>query len=131
VASETRHISVLIKRPAQEVYDYAADPRNLPTWAQGLGSSVEHVDGAWVAESPMGRVTVSFTPPNEHFVLDHDVTLPTGETVHNPIRVLRHDVGSEVLFSLRRRDGVTDEEFAADTRAVAADLIALQELLEA
>jgi hypothetical protein len=27
------------------VYDYAFDPANLPQWAPGLGSSVEHVDG--------------------------------------------------------------------------------------
>jgi len=43
VASESRHISTSIKRPATEVYDYAANPANLPEWAAGLGGSIERV----------------------------------------------------------------------------------------
>jgi hypothetical protein len=36
----------------------------------------------------MGRVTVTFAPRNDFGVLDHDVTLPSGETVYNPLRVI-------------------------------------------
>jgi hypothetical protein len=35
-----------------------------------------------------------------------------------------------VLFSVRRRPGMTDAEFDADAAAVAADLDALRRLLE-
>jgi hypothetical protein len=35
-----------------------------------------------------------------------------------------------VVFTLRRRPGVTDEEFEADAVAVAADLATLRGLLE-
>jgi Fe-S cluster assembly iron-binding protein IscA len=38
--------------------------------------------------------------------------------------------GCEVVFTLRRRAGVTDEEFEADAAAVAADLAALRRLVE-
>ena len=54
-------------------------------WAAGLaeGGLRQTADG-WVADSPMGTVTVEFAPPNEFGVLDHVVRLPSGETVYNP-----------------------------------------------
>lgn len=47
-----------------------------------------------------------------------------------PVRVIADDSGSEVLFTLRRRPGMTDAEFEADADAVAADLARLKHVLE-
>ncbi|WP_411069241.1 SRPBCC family protein [Streptomyces sp. cmx-4-25] len=113
-------------------YAYASDPADLPAWAHGLGASIENVDGRWIAESsPMGRVVVAFAPRNALGVLDHDVTLPSGETVHNPVRVIAGGSGSEVVFTLRRRPEMSDDDFERDAGAVAADLARLKELMEA
>jgi hypothetical protein len=128
---ESAHVSTSIDRPAADVYAYASDPRNLSSWAAGLAHRpVELIDGAWVAESPMGRVKIRFAPSNSYGILDHDVTLPSGETVTNPVRVLPNGDGCDVIFTVHRRRGVTAEAFAADTDAVAADLAALRELLQ-
>jgi hypothetical protein len=126
----SRDIAVRISRPAAEVARYGRDPRNLPAWAAGLAAGIEEVDGRWFAASPMGRVEVRFTS-EEPGVLDHDVLLPTGEAVHNPLRVEDDGEGSRVVFTLRRRPGMTDEEFAADAAAVSADLDRLRTTLEA
>ncbi|CAM5647231.1 hypothetical protein STAFG_5516 [Streptomyces afghaniensis 772] len=126
----SRHLGISIDRPAQEVYDYVSDPANVPGWAPGLARSLELVDGRWVGESPMGRVVVDFTPRNDFGVLDHDVTLPSGETVHNPMRVLTDGPGCEVVFTLRRRPWMSDEDFHRDAEAVTADLTALKRLME-
>lgn len=130
---ESRHLSVHIARSAGDVYAYAADPAHLPAWAHGLSESISPSGrgGEWVAESPMGRVTVVFAPRNSLGVLDHDVTLPTGETVHNPVRVLPDGPGSEVVFTIGHRPDMTDEEFDRDAATVAADLDRLRQLLEA
>jgi len=131
MGSRSRHISICIDRPSSEVYDFAADPLNLPKWAAGLaGSRVERDGAQWFTESPMGRVTFTFTPRNDLGVLDHDVTLPSGETVYNPLRVIRDGDGCEVIFSLRQRPGMSDEEFDRDADAVANDLAALKSLVE-
>ena len=104
MGSRTQHISIGIDRPAGEVYDFAADPLNLPMWAAGLaGSRVEHDGEHWFTESPMGRVTITFAPRNDFGVLDHDVTVPSGETVYNPLRVIRDGDGCEVVFTIRQR----------------------------
>jgi hypothetical protein len=125
-----RHVSVSIARPPGEVYAFAADPDNLTRWAQGLASALQREGDSWVATSPMGRVSIRFTEPNPHGVLDHDVTLPSGETVHNPMRVLPNASGSEVVFSIFRRPGVTDSQLEADAAAVSRDLTALKTLVE-
>jgi hypothetical protein len=125
-----RHVSTHIDRPAQEVYDFASDPTNLPQWAAGLGASVERVDGQWVAQSPMGRVVVAFATRNDFGVLDHDVTLPSGETVYNPMRVTVDGTGCEVVFTVRRRPGISDDDFERDASAVSADLAALKSVME-
>jgi hypothetical protein len=129
--TESRHLTVSIDRPATAVYAYARDPAHLPAWAAGLAAGIRLERGEWVADSPMGRVLVRFVPVNEYGVLDHDVVLPTGESVLNPLRVLVDGEGSEVVFTVRRRPGMTDEEWAADTTAVTADLETLKRVLEA
>jgi Polyketide cyclase / dehydrase and lipid transport len=129
-ASESRHISTHIDRPAREVYDYASNPANLPDWAPGLANSAERVDGQWIVESPMGRVVVVFAARNEFGVLDHDVTLPSGETIYNPMRVTVDGTGCEVVFTVRRQPGMSDEDFERDANAVSADLSRLKRVIE-
>lgn len=130
MAEYSRHVSTRIDRPAAAVYGYASNPANLPAWAAGLGRSVEQVGDDWVSESPMGRVVVAFAPANAYGVLDHDVTLESGETVYNPVRVIVDGAGCEVVFTLRRRPGMTDDDFENDALAVTADLARLKRLLE-
>jgi hypothetical protein len=130
MATETQHLSVFISRSATAVYEYAADPANLPEWAAGLAGSIELVGGEWISGSPMGRVAIEFVEPNNYGVLDHWVTLPDGTRVYNPMRVLDDGDGCEVVFSLRRQPGTSDDAFEADAIAVVTDLATLKTILE-
>jgi uncharacterized protein YndB with AHSA1/START domain len=130
MASESRHLSVHVDRPAAEVYAYGSDPSRLPDWAPGLCTSIARVGDHWVAESAMGSIVVRYAEPNPFGVIDHDVVLESGETFHNPVRVLPHDGGAEIVFTLRRQEGMSDDDFDRDAAAVLADLVALKELLE-
>ena len=128
--SESRHITESIDRPAADVYEYVSNPMNIPKWAQGLGTSVERVGGRWFVDTSSGRVGVTFAERNTLGVLDHDVTLPSGEVVYNPMRVVPDGGGSEVEFILRRRPEMTDDDFAQDAALVQADLTRLKDILE-
>jgi hypothetical protein len=117
----SRHLSQWIDAEPAEVYAFAGDPRELPRWAAGL------------ADPALAGADVQFAPRNEFGVLDHVVRLPSGDQVYNPMRVIPAgpgEQGCEVVFTLRRRAGVTDEEFEADAAAVTADLAALRRLVE-
>lgn len=124
------HISQRIGCPAQRAYAFASDLANLPLWAAGLGGSITQVDGEWRVPSPDGDVLVRMVPANEHGVLDHTVVLPDGTSSYNPMRVLADGEGCEVVFTLRRRPTMSDDDLAADAAAVAADLRTLKRILE-
>ncbi|GIE86296.1 SRPBCC family protein [Actinoplanes regularis] len=130
MGTESRHLSEHIDRPAQLVYEYAADPANLAHWAPGLGASVRLEAGRWLVDVPGGSAEVVFVPHNDLGVLDHEVHLPGGGIVHVPFRVLADGEQSEVVFTVRRMPGMTDAEFDRDAAAVAADLALLKEILE-
>lgn len=127
---QSRHVSCVIQASPEYVYGVVIDPDNLPTWALGLAHSPVRRDGDdLVADSPMGEVRVRFVGRNEFGVADHDVTLPSGDVVTNPLRVIAHPDGCEVIFTVRQLDS-TDAEFARDCGMVADDLARLRELVE-
>jgi len=95
------------------------------------------VHGDYTRRRPLGRRVRDgphrrpLRPPNPYGVIDHDVTLESGETFHNPVRVLPHDDGAEVVFTFRRQDWMSDADFDRDSQAVLADLMALKDRVEA
>jgi len=127
---KSRHISVSIKQSADQVYEFASNPENLPKWASGLSGSIKNVNGDWVAESPMDKVKIEFAVQNIFGVLDHDITLSSGKKFYNPMRVFPNNDGSELIFTLYLRPGMTDQVFAEDAATVAKDLQKLKTLLE-
>lgn len=127
----SRHLSTVIEAAPESVYAFASVPENLPQWAAGLAGADVRRDGDLLrVDSPMGEVTVLFVPSNDFGVLDHDVTLPSGAVVRNPLRVLAHPDGSEVVFTLRQLD-MSDDDFERDAAMVEADLARLKAVVEA
>ena len=112
---------------------FTSTRRTRPTCRSGhpgLGSSVEKIDERWFVETSEGRVGFAFVQRNENGILDHYVTLPSEEVIYIPMRVIADDGGCEVVFTLRRRPGTSDEDFRADAAAVAADLTRLKHVCE-
>jgi len=122
------HIS--IDRHWREVYGFAGRPENMPLWASGLASGLEQDGEDWIAKGPLGTVRVSFTPRNDFGVIDHTVTIESGLKVHNALRVVPNGDGCEVMFTLLKLPGMTDEQFAADAAHVLKDLSTLKSLME-
>lgn len=128
---EVKHISIYINRSPVEVYGFASNPENLRHWAAGLASSnLKKVGNAWIAYAPFGNVKIKFVGDNAFGVMDHDVELESGRIVHNPMRVVPNEDGSEFIFTLLRQQDMTDEQFIADKQAVEKDLATLKALLE-
>jgi hypothetical protein len=104
--SESIHLSEHINRSAADVYAYASKVENLAHWAAGVSAEMQ----------------IRFAQRNDFGVLDHWATV--GETTfYNPMRVIEHDGGSEIVFTLRNP---TD----ADRAAIIADLATLKRILE-
>jgi hypothetical protein len=120
-----------IDRNWRDVYTFAEAPKNMPLWASGLATGLERSWNDWIAEGVLGTVKVSFVPHNEFGVIDHTVTIESGLRVYNALRVVPNQDGCEVMFTLLRMAGMTDEQFEADAAHVGRDLDALKALMEA
>ncbi len=103
-----------IERDALDVYNFVCEPKNLPKWASGL-------DGAR---------KVRFAERNKFGVLDHWVSSGSGPEVYVPMRVFPNGDGAEVLLTVFRQPGSSEEKFAEDTHWVRRDLEALKDVLE-
>ncbi len=127
---QAHNISISIERDSAAVYDFASRPETFPRWASGLATSIEAEGDHWVAATSEGPVQVRFTPRNEYGILDHHVTMPGGVDVYVPMRVVENGAGSEVIFTLFRTSGMSDETLARDISWVENDLQTLKTLLE-
>jgi hypothetical protein len=107
---EIRTISLSIARCWGEVYAFLCAPENWRRWANRLGA-LRLEDGAWVTETPEGLMRVRFTAPNPYGVLDHHVVTPAGAEIYIPLRVVANGGGSEIIFTLFRQPGMSDEKF--------------------
>ena len=128
---ESRTLSVSIDRSAEQAYDFLSVPENFPRWASGLAGSLRHVDGEWVAETPNGPMKIRFSERNAFGVLDHWLSPHAGAEIYVPMRVVANAGGCELVFTLFRLPGMTDEKFAADVEWVTRDLAAARRVLEA
>jgi hypothetical protein len=126
----SRNLSISINRNAQDVYNFVSVPENLPRWASGLGKSLKLINGDWIAEGPEGPVKVMFTERNVFGVLDHWVSPKPGMQIYIPMRVIPNGNISELVFTLFRLTGMSEEKFAADADWVMRDLISLKNLME-
>jgi hypothetical protein len=127
--AEAKNLSVSIHRGMAEAYRFLSIPENFATWASGLGS-LKKSGGEWVTETPEGLMRVRFSEPNAFGVLDHWVSPAQGMTIYIPMRLIENGTGCELVFTLLRLPGMTDEKFAADAEWVMRDLQAAKEVLE-
>lgn len=118
---QSRHLGIFIDRPWAQAYERLCRPASFAVWASGLGTLRQ--DGAeWLADTPQGTARLRFSPRNEFGVLDHWVTLPSGETIYVPMRLVAHGEGCELGFILFRQTGMSDAQFEADAEWVMRDL---------
>lgn len=129
--TSTSHVvSQTVGVSAERAYAFASQMDKLPLWASGLAKGIEQRGGTWFADSPMGEVEVQMAPANPFGVLDHDVKLPNGVSVHNAFRVTPCAEGCLLSFVVPRPAGASQESFASDVAHVQKDLATLKQLLE-
>ena len=126
----SRTLSASIDCPPGRVYEFVANPENLPRWATAFCRSVRRSEAGWIVETPDGPVGIRFVAPNELGVLDHYVSLAPGVEILNPMRVVPNGAGSELIFTLFQLPGTSEERLAEDVKLVERDLRTLRHVLE-
>jgi hypothetical protein len=127
---KSQTLSVAIDMPFKRAYEFLADPANMPKWATAFCLSMENADDKWIAETPIGRMSVRFVEKNNFGVLDHYVAVPSGPEMLNPMRLISNRSGSELHFTLFQATNMSDAQFAEDQELVRQDLNNLKAVLE-
>jgi hypothetical protein len=124
----SRTYSISIDRDWQALYEAIWHPEIFPKWASGLTESNLRQDGdGWLADGPEGPVRIRFSPHNVYGVLDHVVETGDGQAIHVPLRIIANGDGAEVMLTLFRQPGMSDEDFARDAKWITRDLRALRD----
>ncbi len=128
----SRTITVSIRCPYQQVYDFLVEPLNLPTWAVAVERMVHRRDNDWTAHTTEGEYIIRYTPRNEFGVLDYSVFRPGDENPYViPQRLVANDDGAELIMVHYQRPGMTDELFESEAEWMEADFLIVKTLLEA
>jgi len=123
-------LGIGIGQPWRALYDTIWQPEFSPRWASGLSRSTLRNEGdRWRAQGPEGVVWIRFTPYNEFGVMDHHVDVGSGPEIHVPLRIIGNEGGAEVILTLFRQPGMSDEKFRADKQWVRRDLEGLHDLM--
>jgi hypothetical protein len=122
------HLS--IDAPPEDVVAFLSDLENWKTWAPWITSVTRDSSGAWVVGTDDGGMTFRFGEPNTLGVLDHDVTLASGVTVHNALRVVPNGTGSELAMVLLEWPHMASGDFERDVSAVNADFDKIKHVIE-
>ncbi len=129
----SQSVTVSIRRPYLDVYDFLVDPLNFVRWAAVPDSIIEPMGGnEWLVDIPRGRAVMKFTPRNQHGVLDYKVRLADGGPTHiTPVRLIENGDGADLVLHWFRREGVDDVQFSSEIDWIVSDLERLKSLLEA
>jgi hypothetical protein len=126
---EVIHTS-LAAAPAPAVV-WLSDMTTWSSWAPWVRRATRTSPSDWTIATDAGSMKVRFVAPNALGVLDHEVTLESGETAFNAMRVIPNGSGSELVMVVFQRPGMSAEEFDRDVRAVTEDLARMRRAAEA
>ncbi len=112
------------------VFEFVADPGNLPMWAVGFAKAVRHDGERWLVTTGRGEVPVRVRADPESGVVDYVMSPSPGVEVVASTRVLARGGGAEYVFTQVQPPGMPDEAFAQSVAAVGHELAMLKALLE-
>jgi hypothetical protein len=127
--AEVVHVSILA--PWRDVIAFLVDVHDWTTWAPWIRSVSRSSARDWTLSTDSGPMKVRFAEQNTLGVLDHEVTLASGVTVLNSMRVLANGSGSELVMVVFQSPEASTEQFERDVQAVRDDLARIKKVAEA
>jgi uncharacterized membrane protein len=124
-------VQVSIAVPPRDLITFLSDMNNWTSWAPWVRSVKRNSARRWTLDTEVGIMKVRFVESNLLGVLDHEVTLASGVTVLNTLRVLQNDSASELVMVVFRLPGAPTDEFTRDVQAVRDDLARVKKVVEA
>lgn len=126
--SDTQTVS--IEASPAKVFNFLANPNNLPRWAIGFAKEIREEEGRWVVRTATGEIGLRFFTDEQTGVVDYWISPTQGVEVLAASRVIPRGAASEYSFTQFQSEGMPDEAFAQSVQALKHELSVLKALLE-
>jgi hypothetical protein len=127
--SDTKTITV--ERDYQTVYEFVANPENLPTWAKGFARNIRRAGEAWIIETPHGeQLNIRYVTDAEFGIVDFYISPAPGVEFVVPSRVVPNGSGAEYIFTQFQLANMPDAVFDGQVRTLTQELAILKNTLE-
>lgn len=103
--------SCIVSSSKDAVFDYLSKPENLPSWAPEFIRSIEKVEQAYRAQTPIGEMYVYFDTDEKRGIVDMYAGPDREHLTLAPLRVTPvSENSSAIVISFFQYEGVSDEE---------------------
>ena len=123
--------SVTLEADADSIFQFLADPENLPRWAVAFAHGVRREGDGWVVRTANGDVVVRVEADARLRTVDFHMAPAPGVEAVAYSRVLPNDHGAEYVFTQLQSPSMPDAVFDGQVRALAEELRVLQSLVRA
>jgi hypothetical protein len=123
--------SVTLPADHAEVFDFLANPENLPQWAVGFCRSIRRDGDGWLVDTGHEEVPMRFTTDATLGVIDFHFSPAPGVDAVARSRVVPNDDDSEYLFTQFQTPDMPDEVFEAQRTTLADELEVLRRIFKA
>jgi hypothetical protein len=123
--------SVTLPADHTEVFDFLANPENLPQWAVGFCRSIRPDQDRWLVDTGHGEVPMRYIADPTLGVIDFHFTPALEVEAVARSRVVPNGDGAEYLFTQFQTPGMPDEVFEAQRSTLADELEVLRMLFKA
>jgi hypothetical protein len=128
--SDTR--GVTIEAAPHSVFEFVANPQNLPFWAVGFCRSIRRETGdLWVVVTASGEVPIRYELNETAGTVDFRFSPLPGREARAYSRVVPNGDGAEYIFTQFQFAGMPNDTFEAQVRALADELQVLRGLIHA
>ncbi len=127
--SDTQHMTINIDH--RTLFEFLADPNNLPRWAVGFCRAIRRDGDYWFVQTSQGEVAVRYVTHADLGVVDFYLSPAPGIEVAAFSRVVPNGDGAEYVFTQFQTPGMPDEAFEAQVSALKEELVVLRALMHA
>lgn len=123
--------SVALDAPAEMVFDFLADPLNLPKWAVAFAHSVHRDGDAWRVQTGQGEIGLQISSDAAHGTIDFRMRPASGVLITAYSRVLASGDTAEYVFTQFQGPSMSDAAFEGQVHALCEELTVLKSIMKA
>lgn len=123
--------TALLHGSPSEVFDFLADPENLPRWAVGFCRSIRRDGERWMVRTGHGEIPIRLDASARAGTIDFWMEVEPGVEVGAFSRVIPAPGGAAYVFTQLQAPGMPDAAFEAQVSALREELRVLQSIARA